>query len=201
MMFRRLVLVMSLALVAACSKGPQLSKLPGGAVILAFGDSLTYGTGVVSEHSYPEVLAGLSGFKVVRSGVPGEISRQGKARLVTELVEHRPALVILCHGGNDVLRRLAPEKTEQNLREMIQLVRDSGADVVLVAVPEFGLFPEPPDFYEQIASQMEVPVEHRILSSLMSNRAMKSDQIHFNRAGYRQMAVAVHELLIDAGAL
>jgi lysophospholipase L1-like esterase len=133
--------------------------------------------------------------------VPGEISQLGKARLAAALAEHRPALVILCHGGNDALRRLSPAQTEQNLREMIQLVRNSGAQVVLVAVPKFGLFPSPPAFYERIADEMDVPVEHEVLSELMSNSAMKSDQVHFNQAGYRHMANAVHDLLIDSGAL
>lgn len=190
-----------LFLLAACSGGPALPPVPPGATVLAFGDSLTFGTGVSADYSYPEVLAEITGWRVVRAGVPGEISADGLARLPDELRRIKPALVIICHGGNDVLRRMNPAETERNLRSMIQRVREHGAAVALVAVPEFGLLPSPPAFYGVIAEETGVPVEQDVMARLLRDSSMKSDRVHFNRRGYREMAIAIADMLENAGAL
>jgi len=188
-------------LLSACSGPADLSPLSPGAKIVAFGDSLTFGTGVNPENSYPAVLAKLTGFNVIKSGVPGEVSAAGLQRLSKVLADESPDLVVICHGGNDVLRRLSAAKTEQNLRAMITLVRNSGAEVVLVAVPKLGLFPSVWDYYEKIAEELNVPVEFDVISDLQRDPTMKSDQVHFNRAGYRLMAEAVADLLKESGAI
>jgi acyl-CoA thioesterase-1 len=188
-------------LIAGCARQPALTHLPPDAVILAFGDSLTYGNGVPPNQSYPAVLAELTGRKVVRSGVPGEVSKDGLKRLDKVLADVKPGLVILCHGGNDVLRRMNPTQTEANLKEMIRRIRAHGAQVALLAVPKIGLFPEAWDYYERIGDEMQVPVEYDILSDLESDATMKSDRVHFNSAGYRKLAEATRAMLQEAGAL
>jgi len=138
--FYRLVMVSLLLLgFCGCDKHPDLSPLPVDAVVLAFGDSLTYGTGTDAEHSYPHLLGKLIGREVINSGIPGEITARGLERLPMELEEYQPALVILMEGGNDFLRRCPPDETRENLRKMIDLIRAAGADVLLVGVPAPGL--------------------------------------------------------------
>jgi lysophospholipase L1-like esterase len=194
-------IVVLLLLGVGCSDQPALSAIPRDGIILAFGDSLTYGTGVPDHQSYPAVLQTLTGHKVIRSGVPGEVSSAGLKRLESVLREVRPNLVILCHGGNDILRRMSGSDTRLNLQQMVELVRRVGAQAVLIAVPKPGIFPEAQDYYETLHEDLQVPVEFDIISDLESDRSMKSDQIHFNRKGYRRMAEAVHELLKQTGAL
>jgi len=75
-------------LLAACNKPPEtLPKLPDDGVILAFGDSLTYGTGASSLHDYPSMLAGMTEREVINEGVPGEVSSDGLKRLPALLDE------------------------------------------------------------------------------------------------------------------
>lgn len=111
------------ALLTACSSDAKSSRLAGDAVILAFGDSLTFGTGASPAESYPAVLESLVGRRVVNSGVPGEVTADGLSRLPEVLEKEKPALMILCHGGNDLLRRLDQRQTAKNLRKMIRLAQ------------------------------------------------------------------------------
>jgi lysophospholipase L1-like esterase len=185
-------------LASACDRTPKIAPLPADAVVLAFGDSLTFGTGAPEGQSYPDVLAGLLGRTVVNAGVPGEVSAAGLKRLPQLLEDHQPELVILCHGGNDFLQRLDRAGTAANLAAMIEQIRASGADVLLVGVPEFGFVLKPPKFYQEAAERYAIPFEGEILSDLLGDRDFKSDTIHPNAAGYRRMAEAIYQLTRDA---
>jgi acyl-CoA thioesterase-1 len=199
--FKAGILLGACLLLSSCQPSGRLSPLESDAKILAFGDSLTYGTGVGRDQSYPMVLSELLSRTVISAGVPGEISADGLKRLSDLLQSSRPDLVVLCHGGNDILRRMKAAQTEKNLRLMIELVRRQGAEVVVVAVPAFGLFPKAASYYEAIEDDLNVPVEADILASLLSSASKKSDQVHLNAIGYREMAVAIEQLLRDEGAL
>jgi len=192
------LLLVGLLLIVGCDRTPALRPLPPSAVVLAFGDSLTYGTGAAPGEDYPHVLAARLGRKVVNAGVPGEVSATGLARLPGVLEQVRPQLVILCHGGNDFLQHLPKKQAADNLRAMIDLCRAAGAEVLLVAVPQLGLTASPPPFYAEIAREEQIPCEEDILHDLLTDRAMKSDAIHPNAAGYRRLAEAVLHLYRQA---
>ena len=190
-----------LLLLAACGKTPQLAKLPNDAVILAFGDSLTFGTGATAGTSYPAVLEQLIGRRVVAAGVPGEITAEGLKRLSDVLEEEQPKLLILCHGGNDLLRKTGEAQAEANLRAMIALAKAKGIQVLMVAVPKPGLTFSAPAYYEKIAEELNLPIETDVLRSILSSSSLRSDQVHPNAAGYRKMAEAIAELLKSAKAI
>ena len=194
-------LLLAALIVAACGKGPRVERLPPGAVVLAFGDSLTYGTGAASGESYPEQLARRIGHPVVNAGVPGETSAQGLERLPQALDEHRPQLLILCHGGNDFLRRLDEARAAANVRAMVQLARSRDIPVVLLATPRPGLPPAVPAFYGEIASELGVPIESAVLRSVLTDNRLKSDLVHPNGPGYREVAEALESVLRASGAL
>jgi lysophospholipase L1-like esterase len=197
----RVLFLVSL-LLAACNPSPQMPMLAPDAVLLAFGNSLTHGTGAGSEkQSYPAVLAALSGHRVVNAGVPGEISSAGLTRLTEVLDEEQPSLLLLCHGGNDMLQKLDPHKTESNLRTMIREAQSRGIAVVLIGVPRPGLMLGTADLYKTIATDMNLPLEDEALSDILSQRKLKADPVHPNAAGYRQLAESVLALLKKHGAL
>jgi len=186
---------------AGCGGAPKLSKLPADAVLLAFGDSLTFGTGAQPEASYPAVLEKLIRRKVWSAGVPGEVSGAGLARLPAALDYYQPRLLILCHGGNDFLRKLGDARVAENLRAMIRMAKQQGIDVVLIAVPKPGLFPSPPDFYAEIAKEFGLPYENAALKAILRDNELKSDLAHPNARGYAKLAEAVAALLKKSGAL
>jgi lysophospholipase L1-like esterase len=171
-------------------------------VILAFGDSLTYGTGA-NHHteSYPAILAALSGRTVINAGVPGEVSQQGLNRLGQMLTEHQPDLVLLCHGGNDLIRKLDESALSQNLAQMVTQIRSHGAEVMLLSVPKPGVFLKPAPLYSQLAAELQLPVANEIIADVESETSLKSDAIHPNAEGYRLIAERVFELLSESGAL
>ena len=193
-------LALLLALLS-CGKTPQLSKLPTDAVVLAFGDSLTFGTGASPETSYPAELEKLIGRRVESAGVPGEVTADGLQRLPDVLADIKPKLLVLCHGGNDLLRSTGEAEAAANLRSMIMLAKNQGIEVILIAVPKPGLTLSPPAYYEKIAEEFKLPVESTVLRSIIASPALKSDSVHPNAAGYKKMAQAVAALMKQAKAI
>ena len=186
---------------AACSERPRLSRLPNDAVVLAFGDSLTYGTGAAEHESYPAQLEKLIGRRVVRAGVPGEVTAQALERLPSALDEHSPRLLLLCIGGNDFLRRVGNAQAERNVRAMVELARKRGIGVVLIATPEPGLLPSPPGFYAAIAKDFGIAYEAGVITEVLKDASLKSDPIHPNARGYGVIAERVAATLKKSGAI
>ena len=197
----RAVLVFVALLAAACGDAPRLAPLAPDALVLAFGDSLTYGTGAREAESYPAQLEALIGRRVVRAGVPGEVTAQALKRLPGELDEHQPQLLLLCIGGNDFLRNLGKAQAAANVQTMVAVARQRGIDVLLIGTPEKGLTVTPPAFYAEIAEQHRIPYESRVIGEILRDSELKSDTIHPNARGYRMIAERVAALLRKSGAL
>ena len=197
---RRCVTGLLCLLLAACGE-PGFRPLGAGETLLAFGDSLTEGRGASPAQSYPSVLASLSGHPVINGGVSGELSRAGRARLPALLAEHRPALVILLEGGNDMLRGSGEGVLKANLAAMIEAAQGSCAQVLLVGVPRKSLFADGAPLYEELADQYGLVLDNDSIGELLRDPALKSDAVHFNAEGYRTLAQRLHRLLQERGAL
>ena len=197
----RLAAALLVLALAACGERPKLEHLASDAVVLAFGDSLTYGTGATEDESYPAQLERLIGRRVVRAGVPGEVTAQALERLPQALDEHSPRLLLLCIGGNDFLQRLGAAQAEANVRAMVKLARSRGVDIVLIGTPEPGLTLAPPAFFAAIAADFRLPYEDAALTQVLRDNALKSDPIHPNARGYRLIAERLAERLKQSGAI
>lgn len=198
---RRLRCAVLLFLAACSADVPHLPALPSEALVLAFGDSLTSGVGATAGQDYPSQLSRITGFHVVNAGVPTELSSEGLERL-TELLEYeQPDLLIVIHGGNDLLRHYPLEQTAANLTAMITEARSRGIAVVMLGVPKptvFGL--SSAEFYARVAETTRTPIDTVTLPAILSDSTLKSDLVHPNNAGYRHLAEAVANLLKQTGA-
>jgi acyl-CoA thioesterase I len=204
---RRRALIAACALAACGRKPPTAAALPAGSMVLAIGDSITFGTGADSAWAYPTQLAALTGWNVVNAGVPGDTAAQATERLPALLAEHKPALVIVSAGGNDFLRRVPTADTEAALRSAIALARGAGAQVLLVAVPQpsigaalgAGLSDHP--LYAKLADELKLPLHANGWAKVLGNERLRSDQIHANAAGYRAFAEGLAATLRSTGFL
>lgn len=209
---RRRALLASLATIAlvplaACGrKPPRAQAVPAGATVLALGDSLTAGVGATADTAYPAVLQRLTGWKVVNGGVSGDTSAQAHDRLPGLLQKHQPALVIVSIGGNDFLRRQSSATTRTNVQRICADARASGAQVLLVAVPELSLMAavgklSDHALYEEVAEELKIPLHRKGWSGVLAQERLRSDQIHANAAGYDQFAQGLVETLQSTGLL
>jgi len=184
-----------------CGGGPELEALDKDAVIVAFGDSLTDGVNAREEESYPAVLEKLSGYTVINAGVSGEESAAGLKRLPGVLDEYQPKLLILCHGGNDLLRKKDLKTMESNIRRMIQMAQAKNIGVVLLGVPRPGLFLSSLEVYKEIADSTGVVYVEDLIPDVLGDASLKSDTVHPNKDGYRVIAEQLFTVLQEAGAI
>lgn len=206
-MNRRQVILAGLLAVflPACGKQPKANPLPPGSVVLAFGDSVTFGTGAGAGEDWPSLLGQSTGWRVINAGIPGETAEAGKARIQALLDEHRPALVIIETGGNDFLRRRPTAAVKEDIRHLARVSRAAGAQVVLVAVPEPSFLaavagrPGDSPIYREIGREENVPVVADVFSNVLAQPELRTDRIHPNAEGYRVFANAVYQGLRELG--
>ena len=202
-------------LVAACGRGssapasgepagvPQASAAPAAASddsghpkIVALGDSLTAGHGLLEMQAYPALLQeklNEDGYAwdVINAGVSGDTSAAGLQRLDWALQQGDVRILVLELGANDGLRGLPVEELKKNLAEIIERVRERRISVLLIgmeAPPNFG-----PEYagsfrqvYRDLARQYRVPFVPFMLDKVAGNAALnQTDGIHPNVEGTR----------------
>ena len=191
-----------LIFLAACGDStPQLERLSDDAIILAFGNSLTYGTGANKGESYPVVLENTIHRKVINAGIPGELSIQGLKRLPNLFDKYQPNLLILCHGGNDIIQKKDLAETETNIRQMISLSESKNIPVILLGVPKPGLFLNSAKLYVNIAENSNVIFIPNLIADVLSDASMRSDLAHPNKTGYKEIASRLAITLRNVSAI
>nr|WP_239017517.1 arylesterase [Sinirhodobacter huangdaonensis] len=168
--------------------------------VLAFGDSLTQGYGLMpGEGLVPQLQDWLAAqgtaVQVVNAGVSGDTTAGGRARIDWSLTPGIDAVIVEL-GGNDLLRGLPPAAARANLDAILSAVTARGLPVLLVGLPAPGnygpaykaefdaIWPELaakyhalllPDLLAPIAA---LPPEERAARGLM-----QGDNIHPSAAG------------------
>lgn len=88
------------------------------------GDSLT------DWGNWSEVLPGLN---LINRGIAGDTSAGVLAR-VTEIIEHKPKVVVLMIGVNDILQGASSAAVAENIRKIVHTFRENRIRVVLESV-------------------------------------------------------------------
>ena len=156
--------------------------------IVCFGDSLTSGVGSSEGMDYPSRLAEMTGVEVINSGVPGNTTADGLARLNEDVLAYEPEVVLITLGGNDLKNRLGENVVRANLVKIIKSIHSSGAMVVLggIDIPIYGGgFAE---MYESVARETGVLLVPNIFKGMFGKSHLMSDPIHPNNDGYEIMA-------------
>lgn len=115
-------------------------------VILIVGDSLSAEYGLKRGEGWVPLLEKrLADQKiaatVVNASISGDTTSGGRARLASLLKQHQPTHVVLELGGNDALRGLPIQNTEDNLTQMTKAAQAAGAKVLIVGIqvpPNYG---------------------------------------------------------------
>ena len=161
---RGVVCLAAWLLAAACSRGPApanetAAPAPPAAPaapappddsglpkIVALGDSLTAGYGLLEKQAFPALLQqklAADGYKweVVNAGISGDTSAAGLQRIDWALAQHDVRILILELGANDGLRGLPVAEMKKNLAGIIESAKAKSVAVLLVgmeAPPNFG---------------------------------------------------------------
>jgi acyl-CoA thioesterase-1 len=190
---------------AAPGAASDPDRLPDRPRIVAYGDSLTAGLGLVEQEAYPAVLqrrideAGYE-FEVVNAGLSGDTSA-GAVRRLDWALDGDVRVLIVAFGGNDGLRGLPVAQMKENLKEIITRARERNIVVILAGMEA------PPNFGQEYATAFrqafrDVAREERVLfiPFLLNNVAGRSelnqpDGIHPNRRGAEVVAENVWTVL------
>ena len=181
-----------LALTVVCLPGAQAAEQ----TIVVVGDSLSSGYGIAAEQSWVAMLEDRLqsegyGYRVVNASIAGDTSAGGLARLPRLLAAHKPDLVVIELGGNDGLRGQPVAALRDNLTKMIELSKQSGADVVLAGTqipPNYGQTygQALSAVYPEVAARFDAALIGFILEDVALNpELMQPDGIHPNAAGQK----------------
>lgn len=170
--------------------------IPPNTKVVAFGDSITNGYGVDKDKTYPAQLSELLGVEVINAGINGEMSSAGLKRLPSIVEKYSPDILIICHGGNDILRKQNLLKAKENIAQMIKLAKSKNIHVILVGVPAVEVLNlSTAQFYKELSSEYDVALEDSALESILNDSTLKTDQVHPNEKGYELLANKIAQIL------
>jgi acyl-CoA thioesterase I len=174
--------------------------------IVAFGDSLTAGFGLLEKESYPYLLqeklkADGYNYEVVNAGVSGDTSIGGLERIDWVLEMENVQILILELGANDLLRRMPVANMKKNLARIIEKAQAKKIRVLLcgmLAPPNVGAQYQR-DYqmaFPDLASEYKVDFLPFLLENVALNKDLnQGDGIHPNAEGEKIMTENIYKAL------
>lgn len=187
--------------------GAPADQITEGTIVVV-GDSLSSGYGLAADESWVSMLeqrVDAQGYEydVVNASISGDTTSGGLARLPQLLEAHSPDIVVIELGGNDGLRGQPVGHLRSNLASMIELARQSGAEVILTGIripPNYGpAYTESlAAVYPELAREHDVPLVPFLMDGVALQRdLMQPDGIHPNEEGQVVMFENVWRVLED----
>jgi lysophospholipase L1-like esterase len=187
--------------------------------IVCFGDSVTgfyYHTG--SARAYSSLLGEFltdhypkAKLEVINAGMSGHTTVNGLARIEKDVIFHRPALVTVMFGLNDVVRT-PPDLFRKNLITILTKCRNAGSEVLLCTPNAVLTTADRPvekvaeyaKIVRAVAGEYRAPLcdLHQTLSEMKQHdpedwRLCMSDEIHPNLRGHRRIAAALAGMIVN----
>jgi lysophospholipase L1-like esterase len=186
------VAMIALALLAGgCRRSWTITNAyPSGANVIAFGDSLTEGYRVDPGQGWPEQLAAIVDRPILNRGVSGNTTGDALARLERDVLAQDPRVVLVCLGGNDMLRRMPADQQFDNLRTIVRRIQDKGALVVLIGTEGFKILSavDYGDRYQALARETGSVYVPDLMQGVLTDPGLMVDQIHPNARGHAKIA-------------
>ena len=187
------IVILSLTSILLISCGEKKSQIKLEKVLL-FGDSLMSGYGLPEEDHLSVILEKSlksEGYEiqVFNGSVSGNTSLDGLNRIEDELLDESYDLIIIGLGANDMLRRINPNQTKQNLDKIINIILDNNIKVILagmVASPTNGLSykKEFDKIYPDLSKKFELELIPFLLKGVALNPNFNQDDgLHPNEKG------------------
>ena len=200
------IIILSLISILSISCSEKKSQIKIEKVLL-FGDSLMSGYGLNKENHLSVVLEKSlksEGYKiqVFNGSVSGDTSLDGLDRIEDELLDESYDLIIIGLGANDMLRRINPNQTKQNLDKIINIILDNNIKVILagmVASPTNGLsYKKKFDkIYPDLSKKFELELIPFLLKGVALNPSLnQADGIHPNEKGVLIISETIKKVLL-----
>ena len=198
------LILLSLILIS-CSENNKLENVNK---ILLFGDSLMSGYGLKENQALYLILendlkeAGYN-IKVINGSVSGDTSQDGLVRIEEYTFNGEIDLIILGLGANDMLRRINPNQTEDNLRKIIEILRDKNIKTILAgmkAPPSNGLGYKRKfdNIYLKLAKEYDLILIPFLLDKVAFNPKLnQNDGIHPNYDGAKVISETLKKSIIN----
>jgi len=192
-----LFIIASLLLITLtdCAKREIKNIDSKGTNIICFGDSITFGYGVEPGEDYPTALAKLVSIPVMNMGIDADTSTEALKRLESDVLSRKPLLVIIEFGGNDFLRKIPPEVTVNNVKEMIERIQTKGAMVGIIDISAGMFLAEYRRAFANLAQEKGAIFITNTFSGIITNPHLKSDFIHPNAEGYKIIAQRIQRTI------
>jgi len=209
-----IVLVMA---VLGCDDGSTKGK---DITLVCLGDSLTAGYGAAKpsvedkSKSYPAYLQKKTGISVINAGVSGDTTIEALSRVDSDVLSHKPDIVIILLGANDFFHLTIPVSTTQrNLQTIIDKVDNRNRKIYLakfytdeVAASFSDILPIPipsviidlyvsqyNNMYKALAESNNIELIEDIWTGVWVDHM--SDPIHPNAEGYEIMADNIYKVI------